>query len=168
MGMMGYNLDPLILVMPFLISLMAFRHSHQLYNRYYEEYIKTKDNLEGIRVIIEKMFMPGLTSIITDAFGIAIVAFAPIPLLRDMAIAGAFWSIVTVVVGLILTPVLLSYVPISSKFIAHMEDERLKEQDRKGLANHFADWLGPWLIAKRGRYTVIVVVLITKMSGSRL
>lgn len=161
MGMMGYNLDPLIFVMPFLISLMAFRHSHQLYNRYYEEYIKTKDNLAGIRVIIEKMFMPGLTSIITDAFGIAIVALAPIPLLQSMAIAGAFWSIVTVVVGLILTPVLLSYVPISPTFLEHMEGERLKEEQRKGLANHFADWLGPWLIAKRGRYTVLVVVLIT-------
>ncbi len=74
MGIMGYNLDPLILVMPFLISLMAFRHSHQLYNRYYEEYISTGDNLAGIRVVIEKMFLPGLTSIVTDAFGIAIVA----------------------------------------------------------------------------------------------
>jgi hypothetical protein len=70
MGIMRYNLDPLIFVMPFLISLMAFRHSHQLYNRYYEEYAKTKDNLAGIRVIIENMFMAGLTSIITDAFGI--------------------------------------------------------------------------------------------------
>ena len=160
MGIMGYNLDPLIFVMPFLISLMAFRHSHQLYNRYYEEYIRTKDNLAGIRVIIEKMFMPGLTSIVTDAFGIAIVALAPIPLLQSMAISGAFWSIVTVVVGLILTPVLLSYIPVSSKFLEHMEQERLKEESRKGLANNFADWLGPWLIARRGRYTVLVVVLI--------
>ena len=41
-----------------------------------------------------------------------------------------------------------------------MEQERLKEENRKGLANHFADWLGPWLIARRGRYTVLVVVLI--------
>lgn len=160
MGIMGYNLDPLIFVMPFLISLMAFRHSHQLYNRYYEEYIRTKDNLAGIRVIIEKMFMPGLTSIITDAFGIAIVALAPIPLLRNMSIAGAFWSVVTVAVGLILTPVLLSYVPISPPFLEHMERERLKEEQRKGLANRFADWLGPWLIAGRGQYTVILVVLI--------
>lgn len=160
MGIMGYNLDPLIFVMPFLISLMAFRHSHQLYNRYYEEYIRTKDNLAGIRVIIEKMFMPGLTSIITDAFGIAIVALAPIPLLRNMSIAGAFWSVVTVAVGLILTPVLLSYVPISPPFLEHMERERLKEKQRKGLANRFADWLGPWLIAGRGQYTVILVVLI--------
>jgi len=41
-----------------------------------------------------------------------------------------------------------------------MERERIKEKERKGLTNHFADWLGPWLIAKRGRYTVMVVVLI--------
>jgi len=159
MGIMGYNLDPLIFVMPFLISLMAFRHSHQLYNRYYEEYIKAKNKLAGIRVIIEQMFMAGLTSIITDAFGIAIVALAPIPLLRNMAIAGAFWSIVTVVVGLIFTPILLSYVPISPKFIAHMEKEGIKEKERRGLANRFADWLGPWLIG-RGRYFVICVVLV--------
>ena len=80
--------------------------------------------------------MRGLTSIVTDAFGIAIVALAPIPLLKNMAIAGAFWSIVTVVVGLILTPVLLSYIPVSSKFLEHMEEERLKEETRKGWANH--------------------------------
>lgn len=161
MGIMRYNLDPLIFVMPFLISLMAFRHSHQLYNRYYEEYAKTKDNLAGIRVIIENMFLAGLTSIITDAFGIAIVALAPIPVLKNMAIAGAFWSIITVVVGLILTPVMLSYVPISPKFVEQMERERLIDERREGFANRFADWLGPWLISKRGLYTVSVVILIT-------
>jgi len=160
MGIMRYNLDPLIFVMPFLISLMAFRHSHQLYNRYYEEYAKTKDNLAGIRVIIENMFMAGLTSIITDAFGIAIVALAPIPVLKNMAIAGAFWSIITVIVGLILTPVLLSYVPISPKFVEQMERERLIDERREGFANHFADWLGPWLISKKGLYTVSIVILI--------
>lgn len=160
MGIMRYNLDPLIFVMPFLISLMAFRHSHQLYNRYYEEYAKTKNNLAGIRVIIENMFMAGLTSIITDAFGIAIVALAPIPVLKNMAVAGAFWSIITVIVGLILTPVLLSYVPISSKFVEQMERERIADERREGFANRFADWLGPWLISKKGLYTVSIVILI--------
>ncbi len=63
----------LVFVIPFLIALMAFRHSHQLYNRYYEEYIKHKDGLAGCRTIIENMFLPGLTSVVTDAFGIAII-----------------------------------------------------------------------------------------------
>ncbi|MCP4715523.1 MAG: MMPL family transporter [Deltaproteobacteria bacterium] len=159
MSLMGYNIDPLLFVMPFLISLMAFRHSHQLYNRYFEEYIKTRDNLAGIRVIIEKMFLPGLTSIATDAFGIAIVAIAPIPVLQKMAIAGCFWCFVTIVIGLILTPVALSYIPISKRFLAHIEKEQRKEQERKGFANRFADWLGPFIVGS-GRYWVIGIVMV--------
>jgi predicted RND superfamily exporter protein len=159
MGMLDYNLDPLIFVMPFLIALMAFRHSHQLYNRFYEEYLRTGDKLKGAQTVIQRMFLPGLTSVVTDAFGIAIIAIVPIPLLRNVAVACAFWSIITVFIGLILTPILLTYTPLSSRFMKHMERERMKEGARRGLANHFADWLGPWLIAKRGRYTVIVIVL---------
>ena len=161
MAIMGYNLDPLVFVLPFLISLMAFRHSHQLYNRYYEEYIKTRDAMAGVRVIIEQMFLPGLTSIITDAFGVAIVAITPVPVLQHIAIAGAFWSIITVIVGLILTPVLLTYVPVSPKLLKHIEHLQLQDEQRKGWENKFADWLAPWLVGK-GRYIVIVVsVLIT-------
>jgi len=159
MALMGYNLDPLVFVIPFLIALMAFRHSHQLYNRFYEEYERTNDKMEGCRVIIANMFMPGLTSIVTDACGIAIVGIIPIAVLRSISTASAFASFVTVFIGLILTPILLSYVPISSRFMQHMEKERLKDQERRGLANHFADWLGPWIIG-RGRYYVIIISLI--------
>ena len=154
---MGYNLDPLIFVMPFLISLMAFRHSHQLYNRYFEEYIRTKDSTAGVRVILVEMFIPGLTSIVTDAFGIAIVAITPVPMLQHMAIAGAFWSFITVIVGLIMTPVLMTYVPVSAKFLAHIEHEQKKDALRQGLANKFADWLGPWIIG-HGRWWVLCSV----------
>lgn len=160
MSLMGYNIDPLIFVMPFLISLMAFRHSHQLYNRYFEEYIKTKDKLAGIRVIIEEMFLPGLTSIATDAFGIAIVAIAPIPVLQKMAIAGCFWCFVTVIIGLILTPIVLSYIPVTKSFLKHIENEQKKDIERTGFANRFADWLGPFIIG-RGRYYVLIIVAIT-------
>jgi len=42
MAMLGFNLDPLILVLPFLISLMTARHSMQCISRYFEEVIKFK------------------------------------------------------------------------------------------------------------------------------
>jgi hypothetical protein len=158
MVLLGYNLDPLIFVLPFLVSIMAFRHSLQLYNRYYEEFEKTNDQLESVRVIIEKMFMPGMTSIITDAFGIAIIGITAVPMLQKMATVCAFWSVATVIIGLIMTPVLLSYIPISHRFRQHMEKQRLQDKERKGFANRFADWLGPWLIG-RGRYYVVIIIL---------
>ncbi len=156
---MGWNLDPLIFVMPFLISLMAFRHSHQLYNRYFEEYVKTRDAGAAYTTVITGMFLPGVTSIVTDAFGIAIVAITPVPMLKSMAIAGAFWSVITVLIGLILIPILMTYMPVSEGFLAHIEKERLKDEKREGFANRFADWLGPWLIGQ-GRWWVLGTVAV--------
>ena len=109
MSMLGLNLDPLVFVLPFLISLMAFRHAHQLYNRFYEEYIKNQDKHRCAHTVFKEMFIPGLVSVITDAFGIAIIAMVPIPVLQNISIACTFWSIITVVIGLILTAVLLTY-----------------------------------------------------------
>ena len=159
MSLMGYNLDPLVFVLPFLISLMAFRHSHQLYNRYYEEYIKTNDTAASVQIIIRQMFIPGVTSIITDSFGIAIIAIIPIPMLQRIAIAGGFWSIITVIIGLLLTPVLLSYAPVSQNFINHIRTLQLKNEQRTGWENMFADRLGCWIVS-RGRYVVLLVVFL--------
>ncbi len=115
-----------------------------------------------MRVIIVQMFIPGLTSIVTDAFGIAIVAITPVPMLQHMAIAGAFWSFITVIIGLIMTPVLMTYVPVSAKFLAHIEREQKKDELRQGLANKFADWLGPWIIG-HGRWWVLGTVAAVMM-----
>jgi len=42
-GLMGHNFDPLILVVPFLISARACSHSVQMVERYFEEFQKSKD-----------------------------------------------------------------------------------------------------------------------------
>ena len=138
---------------------MAFRHAHQLYNRFYEEYIKHQDKHRCAHTVLKEMFIPGLVSVVTDAFGIAIIAIVPIPILQNISIACTFWSIITVVIGLILTPVLLTYGPVSSGFMQHIVKERTKEQQRSGIDNKFAHWLGPWLASRRGSITIIVVVL---------
>jgi len=165
MALMRFNLDPLIFGMPFLIALMAFRHSLQLYNRYYEEFIKDLNGQNGCRVIIEQMFLPGVTGIVTDAFGIGVIAIVAVPVLQNISLACAFSSVVTVIIGLILTPILLSYIPVSAHFLRHIERQRLKGEQRIGFSNRFADWLGPWLIGRGRFYVVIAVVFIVAFSG---
>jgi len=159
MALLGYNLDPLVFVIPFLIALMAFRHSHQLYNRFYEEYMKHRDTMLGCRTIIEEMFLPGITSVMTDALGIMIVGVVPIALLQNISVGCAFSSVATVLIGIILTPILISYIPASPKFITHIEKERQVDEQGLGWANKFAKWLGNYII-DRGKYVVLVVTVV--------
>jgi hypothetical protein len=163
MSLVGYNLDPLILVLPFLISLMTARHSMQLILRYIEEIGKGTSKREASKTLVEYMFAPGVTSIITDAFGVALVAIAAIPILQKIAITCAFWSIVTVIFSLIFTPIFLIVFPESKKLQKHITKAHDAVQ-KEGFLERMLTRMGFWIV-KTGKWVVVVMtVVITTVS----
>ena len=162
MAMLGFNLDPLILVLPFLISLMTARHSMQCISRYFEEVIKFKDVKKASVSTIENMFLPGLTSIITDALGIALVAIATIPVLVNIAIACTFWSVATVILSVVMTPLLLACMPETKRVRKYIE--RTVNNKKTDYRDRFLSMIGSW-IPRKGKWIVAVVSLSTVIVG---
>ena len=136
MALAGFNLDPLILVLPFLIALMTARHSMQCLSRYLEEYATAKNIQTAAVATIESMFLPGVTSIITDALGIALVAIAVIPVLTNIAVACSFWCIATVFLSVIFTPLLLSFIPETKRMRKYMQ--RITGSGKAGLSRQIS------------------------------
>jgi hypothetical protein len=109
------------------------------------------------------MFIPGLTSIITDCLGIAVVAIAPIPILQKIAISCAFWSIATTILALILTPLMLSYIPESKRLVSQLgEIERKKK--KVSLLDRGLPRLGSWIVGK-GKWVVVGVSILVIIWG---
>ena len=165
MSLMGYNLDPLMIVLPFLISLMTARHSMQFMSRYIEEYEATGDIKQASQNIIETMFIPGLTSIVTDALGIALVAIATIPVLTKIAFACSFWSIATVILSMLFTPLVLSYLPETKRFTLQAQKRKdLELSGKKDYRDRFLALLGTW-IPKKGKWYILVSCTIMSVTG---
>ena len=162
MSLAGFSMDPLIIVLPFLISLMTARHSMQCISRYLEEYATCKDIRAAAEATIEKMLLPGITSIITDALGIALVAIATIPILVNIAVACSFWCAATVVLSVILTPLLLSCIPETERMRRYMQ--RSLNQEGQGLRDRFLGVIGRW-IPRRGRWYIAGITLIIVAVG---
>ena len=162
MAMLGFNLDPLILVLPFLISLMTARHSMQCISRYLEEYMSLKDTKKAAVATIENMFFPGITSIITDALGIALVAIATIPVLVNIAIACSFWSIATVILSVVMTPLMLACMPETERMRRYLE--RTVNAKKTDYRDRFLSLLGSW-IPRRGKWYVAVFTFIIVLVG---
>jgi hypothetical protein len=110
-GLLGLHLDPLILVIPLLISARAVSHAVQLTERYFEEFAATKDQQRAVERTMRELFLPGLISIISDAGGLLVLAVATIPLIRTLAVFGSFWAFSNLFAVLLLTPMLLSVLP---------------------------------------------------------
>lgn len=108
-GMLGFNTDPLILVVPLLLTARALTHSIQFNERFVEEIEKGKNRDQAVEATMAALFYPGLAGIITDGIGILLISIIPIPLLVKLGMICFFWAVSVVFSVLFLNPVLLLY-----------------------------------------------------------
>lgn len=110
-GLLGYNLDPLIIVVPVLLVARALSHSVQMCERYFEIYNEVGDVRKASVDALVSLFPPGVVGIVCDAAGLFIIAIAPIRLIEKLAYVCGFWSLSLVITAVIVTVLMLSYLP---------------------------------------------------------
>lgn len=108
---LGYNFEPLILVVPFLIAARTISHSIQFRERFFEELERSGNKETAAVEAAAGLIMPGSVSIITDAIGLTVLLVAPMPILTKLAIAGSFWVLSNLVTVVVLDPILCCYFP---------------------------------------------------------
>lgn len=111
-SLLGYNLDPLTLVIPFLITARAMSHGIQLVERYYDEVPKSKDNHDAARRTFETLFRPGTLGIVSDAVGLLLIALGSSPINVKLGIYAAMWATSVIFTVLIAVPLVLSLLPM--------------------------------------------------------
>ena len=107
--LIGFSLDPLVLVIPFLITARAVSHSVQMHDRYYEEYYRLRDKKKAILSAFSELFVPSLSGILTDAFGVLVILLVPVLFLQRLAITASFWITAIIVSELLLNPIVYYY-----------------------------------------------------------
>ena len=107
--LLGFGLDPLVLVIPFLITARAVSHSVQMHDRYYEEFYRLRDKERAILSSFSELFVPSLSGILADAFGVLIILLVPVLFLQKLAITSSFWIAAIIVSELILNPIVYYY-----------------------------------------------------------
>jgi uncharacterized protein len=110
-SLLGWNLDPLTLVIPFLIAARAMSHSIQLVERYYFELAETRDSRQAARNAFDDLFRPGSLAIVVDAVGILVLALGAAPINTKMGYYAGFWAFSVVFTVLLVVPLLLLILP---------------------------------------------------------
>jgi len=153
-GFLRHNFDPLVIVVPFIISARALSHSVQMMNRFFEEYDTLKDRKEAAAKTFSGLFRPGLLAIITDAAGVFLVILTPIPLMQKLALMGGFWVMSFVISDLVFNPVLLSLLPAP----------RARKKEGKSPLDRVLWTVGGWCIGK-GRIAVLAFTVAIGVVG---
>jgi len=115
MAMMGINLEPLSLPIPFLIAARATSHGVQLVSRYYEELAVVKDGQKAARNALDALFRPGSLAIVVDAVGLAVLVLGAAPFNHKLGVSAGFWALSVIFTVHFMVPLALSVLPAPRK-----------------------------------------------------
>ncbi len=111
LSLLGYNLDPLMLVVPFLISARAMSHGIQLIERYYQEIKQGHDGPHAAHVAFTNLFRPGSLGVVSDAIGLLLIAVGSVPINDKLAVYACLWALSVIITVIISIPCILQLLP---------------------------------------------------------
>ncbi len=108
MPLAGFGLDPMSVLLPFLIFAIALSHGLQMVGAYTGEITSGADRPTAARLAFRKLLLPGSSALATDMLGFLTIAMIGIRMLQELAIAAALGVLSIILTSLVLLPILLS------------------------------------------------------------
>lgn len=112
---LGYAIDPYSILVPFLIFAIGVSHAAQKMNGILQDIGRGTHRQIAARYTFRRLFVAGVTALLADAVGFAVLMIIDIPVIQDLAITASIGVAVLIFTSLLLMPVALSYVGVGRK-----------------------------------------------------
>ncbi|MCM8565482.1 efflux RND transporter permease subunit [Thauera linaloolentis] len=132
-NMLGFALDPFSILVPFLVFAIGVSHGAQKMNGIMQDIARGTHKLVAARYTFRRLFVAGLTALLADAVGFAVLMLIDIPVIQDLAVTASIGVGVLIFTNLILLPVLLSYTGVSQPAAQRALADEAAERRGRGL-----------------------------------
>ncbi|MGU1062096.1 efflux RND transporter permease subunit [Pseudomonas aeruginosa] len=140
--LVGLGLDPMSILVPFLIFIIGVSHAVQMTKAWKLETLRGCDGMQASYNCFRKLFVPGITALAANALAFVTIAVVDIQVVRELAFTLSIGVTGMILTNKILLPILLSYMRFSRK-----EAARLQTKHDNG--SRVWDHLG-WLATRKG------------------
>ncbi|WP_158940819.1 RND family transporter [Burkholderia sp. S171] len=150
--LLGFGLDPLGVLVPFLVFAIGVSHGVQQVNYIVRELSHGHDSLEAARRSFSGLLIPGVLALITAFVSFITLLLIPIPMVRELAITASLGVGYKIVTNLVMLPVAAS----CFNFTKSYADRALKNGERRSA------WLRKLarVAEPRNAYIVVAVTAI--------
>ncbi len=124
--LLGFGIDPMSILVPFLIFAIAVSHGVQMVSAYRAEVFDGADSTIAARASFRRLLVPGGIALLSDTIGFITIMLIKIRMIQEMAIIASLGIAAIILTNLVLVPVLLSYVHLDEKYL-----EKLRKRAQK-------------------------------------
>ena len=178
LSLLGYSLDPMNILTPFLIFAIGVSHGVQKISAWMvekefggrtpDDWVKSgvhsieqmesiprRSPMHGSRETIKKLLAPGVIALVSDTIGFLTILFISIRIIQELAITASIGVAVIILTNLLLLPVLLSWVKLSNP--QKYRERMLRKASGKSI---LWDFLAGFTEPKRAAWAIAVSVVL--------
>ncbi len=124
---LGFGLDPLAILVPFLVFSIGVSHGVQQINYIVREIAHGKSTFDAARASFSGLLVPGTLALVTAFVSFVTLILIPIPMVRELAITAAIGVGYKIVTNLVMLPVAASFFHFDKAFA----DKAMLERERR-------------------------------------
>ncbi|WP_280155420.1 MMPL family transporter [Piscinibacter sp. XHJ-5] len=165
MQLLGYELDPYSILVPFLLFAIGLSHGAQKMNGIMQDVGRGTHKYVAARYTFRRLFLAGLTALLTNVVGFMVLIVIDIPVIRDLAVMTSIGVTGLIFTKLVLIPVLLSYTGVSPR--AAQRSLKVDADEHAGRTAMGRVWSALELLTER-RWAVVAIACAAILSVGAL
>ena len=115
--LLGFGIDPMGILVPFLVFAIAVSHGVQMITAVRSEIIEfAPDALTAARRGCRNLILPGVVALLSDTVGFITILLIEIRVIREMAITASLGVATIILTNLVLLPVVVSYMKVTPEY----------------------------------------------------
>ena len=135
---LGFGLDPLAILVPFLVFAIGVSHGIQQVNQITKEVIEGQTAEYAARASFSRLLVPGSMALVTDLVGFGTLILLPIGMIQELGITASIGVAFKIVTNLIMLPLAASYARYNESFAARAQSAISYRQNLMGFFGKLA------------------------------
>ncbi len=110
--LMGMGIDPMSILVPFLIFSIGVSHAVQMTNAWKQDVMVGKTSMQASHSAFCKIFVPGALALLMNALGFGVIMLIDIPIVHELGVTACLGVLLMIITNKMMLPIILSHLQL--------------------------------------------------------
>jgi hypothetical protein len=110
--LIGYGIDPMSILVPFLIFSIGVSHAVQMTNAWKQDVLAGESAEHASKIAFRNLAIPGTVALLTNALGFMVIMLIDIPIVHELGVTACLGVLLMIMTNKMILPIILSHLKL--------------------------------------------------------
>lgn len=113
--LLGLGIDPMSILVPFLIFSIGVSHAVQMTNAWKQEVQAGSDSVSAAKTAFSTIFIPGALALLMNALGFGVIMLIDIPIVHELGVTACIGVMLMIITNKIMLPLIIAHLTLEPR-----------------------------------------------------